>query len=230
MKQYKDQNGKYSLNPKRLFSNKMINDTIKYQQKYGFEIGQNNSTWNNEADAFKHAYMQAILALRTNEQIAKFLGDSHEKSGVDKGQPQGEDNMDRWNNKQGRNIAKEIIKEYGFNAKLYPNATLENIIAEKIIKQMQNGDLITKPSDTREYKEHIHGQGTKIFTREEIDQMSLEEFSKNEEAIMKQLKDKGIPTNREFEKSSKSKTATKMKSSGKGHWVTINGNHVFIED
>ena len=37
MKQYKDQNGKYSLNPKKLFSNKMINDTIKYQQKYGFD-------------------------------------------------------------------------------------------------------------------------------------------------------------------------------------------------
>ncbi len=230
MKQYKDQNGKYSLNPKRLFSNKMINDTIKYQQKYGFEIGQNNSTWNNEADAFKHAYMQAVLALRTNEQIAKFLGDSHEKDGANRGQPQGEDNMDRWNNKQGRSIAKEIIKEYGFNAKLYPNEILSDIIAEKIIKQMQNGNLITKPSDIREYQENSPVQETKIFTREQIDKMSLEEFSQNESAIMKQLREKGIPTNRELEQSSKTKQATKTKSSGKGHWVTINGNHVFIED
>ena len=85
------------------------------------------------------------------------------------------------------------------------------------------------PTQTQ-YFNHPNGYNSKIFTREEIDQMSLEEFSKNEEAIMKQLKDKGIPTNRELEKSSKSKTATKMKSSGKGHWVTINGNHVFIED
>ena len=52
MKQYKDQKGNYSLTPKKLFSNKIVNDTIKYQQKYGFNIGENNSTWNNEADAF----------------------------------------------------------------------------------------------------------------------------------------------------------------------------------
>ena len=85
------------------------------------------------------------------------------------------------------------------------------------------------PTQTQ-YFNHPNGYNSKIFTREEIDQMSLEEFSKNEEAIMKQLKDKGIPTNRELEKSVKSKTATKTKDSGKGHWVTINGNHVFIED
>lgn len=74
------------------------------------------------------------------------------------------------------------------------------------------------------------GYDEKIFTREQIDQMSLEEFSKNESAIMKQLKEKGIPTNRELEQSSNTKQATKTKATGKGHWVTINGNHVFIED
>ena len=73
-------------------------------------------------------------------------------------------------------------------------------------------------------------QDTKIFTREQMDKMSLEEFSQNEAAIMKQLKEKGIPTNRELEQSSKTKQAAKTKSSGKGHWVTIKGNHVFIED
>ena len=77
---------------------------------------------------------------------------------------------------------------------------------------------------------HPHGQDTKIFTREQIDKMSLEEFSQNEAAIMKQLKEKGIPTNRELEQSSKTKQAAKTKSSGKGHWVTIKGNHVFIEE
>ena len=61
MEQYKDKNGKYSLNPETLFSNRMIYDTIKYQKKYGFEIGKNNSTWNNEADAFKHAFGSAEM-------------------------------------------------------------------------------------------------------------------------------------------------------------------------
>ena len=78
MEQYKDKTGKYSLNPETLFSNRMIYDTIKYQKKYGFEIGKNNSTWNNEADAFKHAYMQAALAIRGTQYLAKKLGDGHE--------------------------------------------------------------------------------------------------------------------------------------------------------
>ncbi len=71
MEQYKDRNGKYSLNPEKLFSNRMIHDTIKYQKKYGFEIGMNNSTWNNEADAFKHTYMQTQLALMFGNIVAE---------------------------------------------------------------------------------------------------------------------------------------------------------------
>ncbi len=220
MKQYKDQKGNYSLNPKKLFSNKIVNDTIKYQQKYGFNIGENNSTWNNEADAFKHTYMQAILALRGNQQIAKILGDNHEKSGANRGQPLGEDNMDRWNNQQGRNIANEIIKEYGLQVKLYPNTKLSDIIAEKVIEKMQQGDLITKPNDTRIFHE-------KIFTREEIGKMSSEDFLKNEKLIMKQLREKGIPKKSEIKKTSSTKSSSSQ--SENGHWVTINGNHVFIE-
>ena len=47
---------KYGQN---IFSNMMEKATRKYQQKYGFDIGQgNNPTWNNESDAFRHAYMQ----------------------------------------------------------------------------------------------------------------------------------------------------------------------------
>lgn len=46
------------------FTNAMIRDTAKFQNKYGFEL-ENGSAWNNEADAFKHAYMQAYLTLKT---------------------------------------------------------------------------------------------------------------------------------------------------------------------
>ena len=43
------------------FKNEMYAKTKKYQKIYGFDIGTGeHDTWNNEADAFKHAYMQAI--------------------------------------------------------------------------------------------------------------------------------------------------------------------------
>ena len=59
--------------------------------------------------------------------------------------------------------------------------------------------------------------------------MSNDEFLQNEKAIMKQMKEKGIPTNRELEQKRKQNSSA-TKSSSKGRWVTINGNHVFIED
>ena len=38
-----------------------------------------HDTWNNEADAFKHAFMQADLALKTTVGLSKIAGDRHEK-------------------------------------------------------------------------------------------------------------------------------------------------------
>ena len=35
----------------------MLEDTLKYQKQYGFNIKNSNSAHNNEADAFRHAYM-----------------------------------------------------------------------------------------------------------------------------------------------------------------------------
>ena len=62
--------------------------------------------------------------------------------------------------------------------------------------------------------------------------MPTDEFLKNEKAIMKQMKEKGIPTKKELnEKKSKIKAiSSTTKNSDKGRWVTINGNHVFIEE
>jgi len=82
---------------------------------------------------------------------------------------------------------------------------------------LQNNSSKVNPTDV---------QSEQIFTREQIKKMTTDEFLKNEKAIMQQLKEKGIPTNRELEEKRKKKTT----SSNKGRWVTINGNHVFIED
>ena len=47
------------------FNNEVDKKTKEYQKRYNFQIGTGkNSTWNNEADAFKHAYMSAILSIR----------------------------------------------------------------------------------------------------------------------------------------------------------------------
>ena len=94
-------NNKFNL--EKMFSDKIISDVAKYQEKYGFDMGtDNNSTWNNTADAFKHAYMQAQLSLLGGKHFAKFLGDRHEEQGDKRGQPVGENNMDKWNNEQGQ--------------------------------------------------------------------------------------------------------------------------------
>ena len=65
--------------PAKKYSSYVFDATTKYQKKYGFEMGTgSHATWNNEADAFKHTYMQAQLALFAGKHIAKFAGDYHE--------------------------------------------------------------------------------------------------------------------------------------------------------
>lgn len=63
------------------FTDVMIRDTAKFQEKYGFKVGSNGSVWNNESDAFRHAYMQAHLTLRFGDITAKILGGYHEIDG-----------------------------------------------------------------------------------------------------------------------------------------------------
>ncbi len=89
---------------------------------------------------------------------------------------------------------------------------------------------------------NVDKNGNRLFTREEIGKMSPEEFEQNEKAIMKQMKEQGIPTQaqadaktKESSNSGGSKSGGNSKasggsSSGDGNWVTINGHHVLLED
>ena len=190
---------------KKYYGKQVINDVTYYQPQYGFDMGQNNdSTWNNEGDAFKHTYMQTQLALLGGKNFAKLLGDGHEQDGINRGQPSGEENMDLWNNSQGRQIAKEIIREYGALQNPFSQRT-KDIIAQKVMEKMRNGDLITKPEDARVYQGKaeniineikkrwdgiVTGQAAPVepFTRQQIGQMSPEGFAQNESSIMEQLR------------------------------------------
>lgn len=84
------------VNLSKIYGSWVFADTVHYQKQYGFDIGTGeHATWNNEADAFKHTFMQAQLALLGNEDIAKYLGDRHEKDGNTKhGQTKEEEQME----------------------------------------------------------------------------------------------------------------------------------------
>jgi len=62
--------------------------------------------------------------------------------------------------------------------------------------------------------------------------MKTKKEKKNEKAIMKQLKERGIPTRDELEKQKSSSRGRSNSDSDEdgGHWVTINGNHVLMKD
>lgn len=193
------------------YNNEIYAKTKKYQKIYGFQIGTGaHDAWNNEADAFKHTFMQADLALKSFVGASKIFGDFHEWQGDMSQQPKGEKNMDLWNNEIGREISREIRKEYNpiDVIKHINSGKMDDIIADKIMKRMRKGELITHPSDTRKYKTPSQKFSDEI---------------KNRYHQMQEERKKKYPVFRNNNSSSKS-------SSGNGRWVTINGNHVFIED
>ncbi|MEI3255200.1 MAG: hypothetical protein V8R83_07850 [Candidatus Gastranaerophilaceae bacterium] len=196
---------KYS--PEKEFGREMFNKTMKYQKKYNFKSDSDpkKATWNNEADAFKHTFMQAVLSMRYNETFSHILGDKHEIDGRRRGQDPGEENMDLWNNEIGRNIAKEIKNKIKGKERLYSKEQIEDMIAEQVMTRMKKGELITHPSDPRKYK---------------TPSQKLSDEIKNKYHKMQEERKSKYPVFRN--------KSTQSTSTGTGKWVTINGNHVYI--
>lgn len=141
--------------------------------------------------------------------MAKTAGNIHELDGnLRKGQSKGEENMDLWNNNVGRQIGKEIREEMNSQRKLYTKDEIDDKIAEKVMQRMRNGDLITHLDDPRKYK-----TPTEKFNDE------IREKWRN----LRQSKNSRIQNRTNNRKNSSASGTTK------GKWVTINGNHVFIE-
>ncbi len=191
------------------FNNEMVRKTWQYQKKYGFETSprKGHEFWNNEADAFKHTFGSADMYFNMGNAGSIIGGIYHENETYNN--PYYEWNMDSWNNAQGREIAKEIEKEYGKEFYNFPQQTKDDIIATKVMGRIRNGQLITNPNDTRKYNSLLEkgvrkfkqlqegkltGHATNldnidhIFTREKIDNMTSDEFAQNELAIMEQLR------------------------------------------
>ena len=49
-----------------------VSAALKYSKKYGFDSG-NNKTYNNEADAFKHTFASALVAMEEGQNIYLYL-------------------------------------------------------------------------------------------------------------------------------------------------------------
>lgn len=191
-----------SQTKRKEFNEEMVRKTWEYQKKFGFETSprQGHEFWNNEADAFKHAFGSADMALDMGQLGSIIGGIYHEKQ--TKNNPYGEWNMDSWNNNEGRKIAEEIKKEYGKNFAKLSDKEKDAIIAAKVMMKMRNGELIKHPSDNRKFKGFfenlIYKQSaltggatpiTDVFTADQIGDMTSEEFMQNEPEIMQQLKD-----------------------------------------
>ena len=68
------------ITSRKKFNQVVLEATYKAQKKYGFEIGTGeHATWNNEADAFKHAYMSWLLSYKYGgDFISEQFGNMHE--------------------------------------------------------------------------------------------------------------------------------------------------------
>ena len=140
---------------RKLLNNIVLDATSKAQKKYGFDMTKKeysvSNTHNNEADAFKHAYMSWLLSWYAGEEKSKQLGDMHEDETPNA--PWYERNMDLWNNEIGREIAYEMRNRYGDAAGILGMEWASEIASEMIWEKMQQGELITDPfRDRRRYE------------------------------------------------------------------------------
>ena len=91
---------------------------------------------NDEVDAFRHAYVSGVFAMKYGTYISKKLGDNHEEANPN---PESERNMDEWNNNVGRH--------YGSKAKN------RNVLADMLKIALERGELIIDLADPRKYSD-----------------------------------------------------------------------------
>lgn len=189
------------LNIPKQYSQSLYAKTKKYQEKYRFELGSGNSdTWNNEADAFKHTFGAAEKSLLAGTGLSKAATDFHELQQVNN--PPYEENMDKWNNLEGRKIADEIKKEYTLSEriKMIKNGEMDDIIADKVMQKMKKGELITNPyEDTRKFNDKkfmdtIFNIKNRVFHEKEVSLRDLDNPIMRDTFIDQALEYKKMPT------------------------------------
>ena len=190
----------------------VLEATYKAQKRYGFKIGTGeHATWNNEADAFKHAYMQWYLADKgflnvvKGNSFAKLLGDQHERETPNA--PVGERNMDLWNNAIGREIYYELKNMSSYD--ILDENEKEKLVAKKIVEKMKAGEMITTPVDKRKFENMELERLTdkdRVFYKDEMLQFDQKLKDLYSDSYLNQAIDNywEIPTKNELDKQVKS--------------------------
>ena len=114
----------------------------EYWNIYHFDMTPGHQAYNNEGDAFKHCYWQAEMTLFFGRWIANWMGVKHEDNNPYNTPAERE--MDLHNNAEGRKIAKELKKRWGF---FWFLRNWDDGIAQLIMHAMGDGKLITKPRE-----------------------------------------------------------------------------------
>ena len=103
-------------------------------------------------------------------------------------------------------------------------------IQDKIEELKQTSDATN--INYENYKNPETGK-SRVFTREDVQKMSSDEYAKYEKEINSQVKTIVLPFERDLPEKiptyKKEKSKSYSTSSKDGKWVTINGNHVLIE-
>ena len=157
----------------KYFYSNYIGKSEKYGEKYKLKENPVQLGMNDEIDAFRHCFSQALLTLKFSEGFAKNFGTNYERlDDFINNQPREQRNMDQWNNAVGRDIAKEVQKE--ISGKNLTSQQIEDIVAEKVVKHKKNGDLITNPFtdkrkfDEKTFKDRIFDIKNRVFHKNEL--------------------------------------------------------------
>ena len=169
-----------------------VNAALRYSKKYSFDSG-NKSTYNNEADAFKHTFASALVSMEEGQNVAFIGGWYHELS--NKSNNINELYMDTNNNKIGRNIANELVKDYIGRWDKLSQKEKEDIIADRVWKHMQAGDLILSPNGRTKLKKD--NKNNSLFKLRINENVNLSEQDKKIERYKKE-KELFAPENRVF--------------------------------
>ncbi len=101
-----------------------------------------NVLWDNDADAFRHAYVSGVYTLEYDEKRAEWLGIFQEHipgGGGSSPNSEASKNMDYWNNEVGRKYANK--------------AKSRQELAELLKNALENGELIISLDDPRKFGE-----------------------------------------------------------------------------
>jgi len=221
---------------------KYIDDTYKYIAKYrkDFPEGMKGS-WNGSVDAFRHAYMQAhsryfygIIKSKGGAWLHEIYGNTYNN------QSKEEEFMDKWNNNQGQKIAIEVKNELKNLSKTLTDEDIEDYIAFKVIQKMREGKIVRNIDEAANMMNKKQNQTVKTL-------QSNRDSVPQDNTSQKMAPDPYKTQSQKFSDEIRQKFKAKDNKSNKrinrilnfhnpnpnlenGHWVTMNGAHVFIED